>query len=71
MIKWKKRFGDSIMLQNCLAIKRELTFVVFRPSPSGEDSYNVRVSVDGKWLDNTGGTVYCGGECVFKVWEWI
>ena len=49
----------------------ELIFVVFRPSPSGEDSYNVRVSVDGKWLDNTDASAYCGGECVFKVWKLI
>lgn len=40
-----------------------------RPSPSGEDSYNVRVSVDGKWLHNTDKNVYCGGECLFKYSE--
>ena len=44
-------------------------FLIWRPSPSGEDSYNVRVSVDGKWLDNTDGKAYCGGECVYKVLE--
>jgi len=25
--------------------------------------------VDGKWLDNSDGRAYCGGECVFKVWD--
>ena len=26
--------------------------------------------MDGKWLDNSDGlTVYCGGECEFKVWD--
>ena len=46
-----------------------LNLFFLRPSPSGQDSYNIRVSVDGKWLDNTDGTVYCGGECEFKVWD--
>ena len=25
--------------------------------------------MDGKRLDSSDGTVYCGGECVFKVWD--
>ena len=27
--------------------------------------------MDGKWLDNSDGTVHCGGECVFQVWDFI
>lgn len=27
--------------------------------------------MDGKWLHNSDGAMYCGGECVFKVWEFI
>lgn len=46
-----------------------LNLFFLRPSPSGQDSFDIRVSVDGKWLDNTDGTVYCGGECEFKVWD--
>lgn len=40
---------------------------VRRPSPSGEDSYNIRITVDGQSLDNSNEDAYCRNECVFKV----
>lgn len=37
-----------------------------RPSPTGEDIYNIRVAVDGKWLHSSDQGAYCGSECVYK-----